>query len=340
MVNTLSQLLVTPLCSLGVCPSSGTAPYMSLSGTSMAAPAVSGAVALMLQANPNLTPNMVKAILQYTAEFRSGYSPLEQGAGFLNTLGAVRLAKFYVTAKYGSQAPSSSKWSRAIYWGNHRLAGGIMMPNSSAWKSSVQWGALKTPGGNRITWGTDDSNDNIIWGTSNDDDNIVWGTSFDDDNIVWGTACGNGDCGDNIIWGTSIDDDNIIWGTSIDNDNIVWGTSDGGDNIVWGTSGDDNIIWGTADADNIVWGTSSLGDNIVWGTADLLDNIVWGTSYDDNIIWGTNDGDNIIWGTSSWGLSLSSIPSKPAYTWFLVLSNDVLWIKNEFGDGYTVRGWR
>jgi serine protease AprX len=340
MVNTLSQLLVTPLCSLGVCPSSGTAPYMSLSGTSMAAPAVSGAVALMLQANPNLTPNMVKAILQYTAEFRSGYSPLEQGAGFLNTLGAVRLAKFYVTAKYGSQAPSSSKWSRAIYWGNHRLAGGIMMPNSSAWKSSVQWGALKTPGGNRITWGTDDNNDNIIWGTSNDVDNIVWGTSFDDDNIVWGTACDNGDCGDNIIWGTSIDDDNIIWGTSIDNDNIVWGTSDGDDNIIWGTSDDDNIIWGTAGDDNIVWGTSSLGDNIVWGTADLLDNIVWGTSYDDNIIWGTNDGDNIIWGTSSWGLSLSSIPSKPAYTWFLVLSNDVLWIKTEFGDGYTVRGWR
>jgi len=341
LVSTLSQLLVTPLCSLGgACSSNGTAPYMSLSGTSMAAPAVSGAVALMLQANPNLTPNMVKAILQYTAEFRSGYSPLEQGAGFLNTLGAVRLAKFYATARYGSQAPTSPRWSKAIYWGNHRLAGGIMMPNSSAWKTGVQWGALKTSSGARITWGTDDNNDNIIWGTSNDADNIVWGTSFDDDNIVWGTACGNGDCGDNIIWGTSIDDDNIIWGTSIDNDNIVWGTSDANDNIVWGTSGDDNIVWGTADDDNIVWGTSSLGDNIVWGTADLLDNIVWGTSYDDNIIWGTNDGDNIIWGTSSWGLSLSILPSKPSYTWFLVLSNDVLWIKNEFGDGYTVRGWR
>jgi hypothetical protein len=326
---------------------------MSLSGTSMAAPAVSGAVALMLQANPNLTPNLVKAILQYTAEFRSGYSPLEQGAGFLNTLGAVRLAKFYATAKYGSQAPVSAKWSKAIYWGNHRLVGGIMMPNASAWKTNVPWGALQTPSGSRVTWGTDDGNDNIIWGTSGAVDNIVWGTSFDDDNIVWGTACGNADCGDNIIWGTDFTADNIIWGTSDGNDNIIWGTdfaddniiwgtSDTNDNIVWGTSGDDNIIWGTAsdDADNIIWGTSSLGDNIVWGTADVLDNIIWGTSYSDNIIWGTNDGDNIIWGTSSWSLSLSSIPSKPSYTWFLVLSNDVLWIKTEFGDGYTVRSWR
>ena len=70
----------------------GSKPYLSLSGTSMAAPVVSGTVALMLQANPNLTPNLVKALLQYTAQSYPGYSALRQGAGFLNTLGAVRLA--------------------------------------------------------------------------------------------------------------------------------------------------------------------------------------------------------------------------------------------------------
>ena len=45
-------------------------PYLSLTGTSMAAPVVAGTVALMLEANPALTPNAVKAILQYTAEAR------------------------------------------------------------------------------------------------------------------------------------------------------------------------------------------------------------------------------------------------------------------------------
>ena len=38
----------------------------------MAAPVVTGTVALMLQANPPLTPNLVKAILQYTAQAYDG----------------------------------------------------------------------------------------------------------------------------------------------------------------------------------------------------------------------------------------------------------------------------
>jgi serine protease AprX len=54
-------------------------PYLSLSGTSMSAPVVSGTVALMLQANPALTPNQVKAILQYTAEVYPSYDPLTEG---------------------------------------------------------------------------------------------------------------------------------------------------------------------------------------------------------------------------------------------------------------------
>ena len=45
----------------------GYKPYPALTGTSMARRS-SGTVALMLQANPTLTPNAVKAILQYTSQ--------------------------------------------------------------------------------------------------------------------------------------------------------------------------------------------------------------------------------------------------------------------------------
>ena len=66
----------------------------------MAAPIVSGTVALMMQANPKLTPNLVKAILEYTAQDYH-YDALTEGAGFLNSRGAVDLARFYATAKAG-----------------------------------------------------------------------------------------------------------------------------------------------------------------------------------------------------------------------------------------------
>ena len=52
-----------------------------------------GTAALLLQANPGLTPPMVKAILQYTAQPLPGANLLQQGTGLLNVDGAVSVAK-------------------------------------------------------------------------------------------------------------------------------------------------------------------------------------------------------------------------------------------------------
>jgi serine protease AprX len=119
-------------------------PYLTLSGTSMAAPVVSGTIALMLHANPNLTPNMIKAILQFTSQVYPSYDFLTQGAGFLNARGAVVLAKYFATGKPGDRYPSMHGWSRHIFWGNHRVSGGVLTPNGTAWGLNIVWGDGRT----------------------------------------------------------------------------------------------------------------------------------------------------------------------------------------------------
>ncbi len=71
----------------------GVAPfYTAKSGTSMAAPHISGVVALMLEANPALTWREVKKILQDTATNIPGREAWEAGAGYVNAHAAVQAA--------------------------------------------------------------------------------------------------------------------------------------------------------------------------------------------------------------------------------------------------------
>ena len=75
----------------------GTSYYYDLMmGTSMAAPFASGAVALMLQANPELTVDEVRTILMETADkdtyVTTSKVPVQWGAGKINVLNAVKAA--------------------------------------------------------------------------------------------------------------------------------------------------------------------------------------------------------------------------------------------------------
>jgi serine protease AprX len=184
-------------------------PYLSLSGTSMAAPVVTGTVALMLQANPSLTPNAVKAILQFTSQASAAYDPLTQGAGFLNAYGAIALARAFADRDAGALDPSS--WSRRLVWGNRLISGARLAPQSNAWRADVTWGATSTPDGQRIEW------------------------SGQSRNAVWGAACGGSDCqgswtvegasaGESVVWGTA-DSESVVWGTAASDESVVWGTS-------------------------------------------------------------------------------------------------------------------
>lgn len=75
--------------------------YTTMSGTSMATPHISGVVALMLEANPALGPDIIKDLLIKTATPMEGYQEFEVGAGYVDAYAAVSEAKV-TSPKYGS----------------------------------------------------------------------------------------------------------------------------------------------------------------------------------------------------------------------------------------------
>lgn len=126
--------------------------YFKMSGTSMSAPVVSGTVALMLKKNPTLTPNTVKAILMYTAQ-DMGQDRMTQGAGYLNSYGAVNLA---VNITQSSTNPGA-------YWLLNNGAG--LQTTNILNAENVVWGTNVVIGSN-VVWGS-----NVIWGTA------IWTTA-------------------------------------------------------------------------------------------------------------------------------------------------------------------
>lgn len=68
--------------------------YTTANGTSFSAPQVAGTIALMLEANPDLTPAKVREILQLTATPLAPYYSYEAGSGMLNVHAAVLQAAF------------------------------------------------------------------------------------------------------------------------------------------------------------------------------------------------------------------------------------------------------
>ena len=91
----------------------------------MATPFVAGTAALMFQANPNLTPNLVKARFSASTTAQtplSGrYNALRQGAGFMDVWSpeTVQLAKFYAhNPDRAARCQSIPSWSKEeIIWG-------------------------------------------------------------------------------------------------------------------------------------------------------------------------------------------------------------------------------
>ena len=124
--------------------------FFRLSGTSVAAPMVAGAAALLVQSNPNLTPDQVKYRLLATANKSwQGYGSDKAGAGYLDISAAVQ-----------SNASASSNTglpaSQLLWSGSQPVTWGSVNWNSVNWNSvnwnSVNWNSVNW---NSVNWNSD-----------------------------------------------------------------------------------------------------------------------------------------------------------------------------------------
>jgi len=187
---------------------SGTAKYFILSGTSMATPVVSGAVALMLQQNAALTPDQVKARLmktawkgfgQYTSSnddfgnvYANEYDLFTYGAGYLDIDAAL---------------------------GNTDLATGIALSPTAVYNSSNNTVTITNTsssafGGTSVVWGAN----SVVWG-----DSVVWGANaITSNSVVWGAT--------SVVWGAnSVSGFSVVWGATSTTASATSALSDGDD---------------------------------------------------------------------------------------------------------------
>src|SRR5688500_10994607 len=97
VVSARSNTTITPLTSVPEdvqnIPPDQVPYYHTLSGTSMAAPEAAGIVALLLEANPALTPPQVRMALQITGRPIADTPFFKQGYGYVDASAAVELAR-------------------------------------------------------------------------------------------------------------------------------------------------------------------------------------------------------------------------------------------------------
>ncbi len=178
--------------------------YYRQSGTSMAAAVVSGAVADLLEAQPLLTPDQVKARLMKTARkqfplyssvfdaasgqtYTSQYDVFTVGAGYLDLAAALMNTDLALLP-----AKSPTAYYDAATGEVHLLYDtGALWGSGSLWGSAAIWGSQSFVNADAALWGS-----GALWGSA-----ALWGSG-----ALWGSSSTQGF---SALWGSG-----ALWGSS------------------------------------------------------------------------------------------------------------------------------
>jgi serine protease AprX len=195
---------------------SGTNAYLRMSGTSMSAPMISGAAALLLQAQPSMSFSQVKFVLQSGSTYMVDAGVYAAGAGNANfwtsrqiqaNSGLINsLLSLLLDQSGGMSFRDSGELQTNLYNGNGiRLLGLLELPGILLNPMQLSSGKLNLIGltnsisllapkrilfGDVSYWTT---NEHLVWGDdvySPEGQHLVWGDNdtTDDYHLVWGDA--------------------------------------------------------------------------------------------------------------------------------------------------------
>ncbi|HEY2354786.1 MAG TPA: S8 family serine peptidase [Gaiellaceae bacterium] len=173
--------------------------YMELSGTSFAAPVVSGAAAYVLALHPDWTPDQVKGALMLSANPEPAAAPGSVGVGLVDAKAAGAL----------TSAPNANV-ALDQFVGADPNGGSIPVFDTSAWKTA----ALADPAWDQAAWGS------AAWGSA------AWGSA------AWGSAAWGSAAWGSAAWGSA------AWGSSSLAQSLAsaaWGSAAWG-SAAWGSA--------------------------------------------------------------------------------------------------------
>lgn len=190
--------------------------YLRLSGTSMATGVVAGGAALLLDADPRLTPMQVKLLLQTGSRFMNSAGLIAGGAGSVDFAQSLTLANQGLVPTLLStlsQVLGLSSGASFLDRGTLierlydrtglRLLGLLDLSSLLGDADGAESGVLHLLG-ERNPLGQTPAN-YLVWG------NVAgWTSSY---YLVWGTSVQD-PSGQYLVWGNMADDDYLVWGTS------------------------------------------------------------------------------------------------------------------------------